>query len=373
MDTSTLLSPTSKALATASRRSSYRRKTSALRTNGSGFSSWPTPQAYSRGKDDNSVPAYSPLDGAARAWPSPTAEDAESSQSRRPGDVTLTEAAQKLWPSPVAAPNRGRTEDQVPGEPWRQVDLEVVARQWQTPGADSFRSRGGDRVDEMGLDQQARRWPSPTVPNGGRTTNDGVQDPDKAWHQVDLEAFARRWPTPDAGTGSETRDRKAELGRPATGSDLAGAAQNWPTPDTQNGWEWSPREEAEGRHAVSLHHAVEQWQTPTDPRSTTRRQVGATEREGLLASQARTWKTPTSSDGKSQACVGQRRRLLSEQAELLYTPPGPADPEPSTTSDGNSSSTPTPDSRRLLNPLFVAWLMGWPVHWFSPLPVGKVR
>jgi hypothetical protein len=29
---------------------------------------------------------------------------------------------------------------------------------WQTPATDSFRSRGGDRKDEMGLDQEARNF-----------------------------------------------------------------------------------------------------------------------------------------------------------------------------------------------------------------------
>ena len=33
---------------------------------------------------------------------------------------------------------------------------------WQTPATDSFRSRGGQRKDEMGLDQQARLWNTPT-------------------------------------------------------------------------------------------------------------------------------------------------------------------------------------------------------------------
>jgi hypothetical protein len=35
-------------------------------------------------------------------------------------------------------------------------NLNDEAAHWQTPATDSFRSRGGDRKDEMGLDQQAR-------------------------------------------------------------------------------------------------------------------------------------------------------------------------------------------------------------------------
>lgn len=52
-------------------------------------------------------------------------------------------------------------------------DLEGAVEQWQTPGTDSFRSRGGDRKDEMGLDQQARMQDIWQTPNS--------RDADK-WH-----------------------------------------------------------------------------------------------------------------------------------------------------------------------------------------------
>ncbi len=42
------------------------------------------------------------------------------------------------------------------------IQLAKQANNWQTPATDSFRSRGGDRKDEMGLDQQARTFfPTP--------------------------------------------------------------------------------------------------------------------------------------------------------------------------------------------------------------------
>jgi hypothetical protein len=39
--------------------------------------------------------------------------------------------------------------------------LPSAVNQWQTPATDSFRSRGGDRKHEMGLDQQAKQWLTP--------------------------------------------------------------------------------------------------------------------------------------------------------------------------------------------------------------------
>lgn len=41
--------------------------------------------------------------------------------------------------------------------------MEDQVEWWQTPATDSFRSRGGDRKDEMGLDQQARFFPTPAA------------------------------------------------------------------------------------------------------------------------------------------------------------------------------------------------------------------
>ena len=43
------------------------------------------------------------------------------------------------------------------------MDRAMEGPVWQTPATDSFRSRGGDRKDEMGLDQQARMFPTPAA------------------------------------------------------------------------------------------------------------------------------------------------------------------------------------------------------------------
>jgi hypothetical protein len=68
------------------------------------------------------------LNESAEHWATPNAHD-----GRRPGsDATSTQGA----------------------------NLKRDAEIWQTPGTDSFRSRGGDRKDEMLLDQEARNWPT---------------------------------------------------------------------------------------------------------------------------------------------------------------------------------------------------------------------
>jgi hypothetical protein len=82
----------------------------------------------------------------------------------------------------------------------REGQLDEAAEQiWMTPAADSFRSRGGDRKHEMGLDQQAR---------------------------------SEMWTTPRAITGgAESAERKQELGRTQSGGgDLQSQCETFPTP-----------------------------------------------------------------------------------------------------------------------------------------------
>jgi len=133
---------------------------------------------------------------------------------------------------------------------------QVVA--WQTPATDSFRSRGGERKDEQGLDQQARlwrtpdspgaggprnrkksighghqttiaeqvdQWPTPNVPNGGRSSNNTNYRKNGSKQQRQLEAVARdvlircetdQWPSPQASDtrSGVTGDIKKKNSRP---------------------------------------------------------------------------------------------------------------------------------------------------------------
>ena len=108
-----------KNLVSAWRREYFRRLKSARRTGGRGSSCWPTVQAFN--------------------------ERGDRMQYCQQGKGGLDlKSASEHWPS-----------------------------DWQTPASDSFRSRGGDRVDEQGLDQQARLWGTPRV-----TTNAGIGCPE---------------------------------------------------------------------------------------------------------------------------------------------------------------------------------------------------
>lgn len=125
-------------------------------------------------------------------WPWTRAEDAESCGNHpatsHSGD-SLT-GVTRTWKTPhgFSAGN---------GPDGNEFSTQV--RLWQTPASDSFRSRGGDRADEMGLDQQARMfWPTPTEDNanncGGpsRSREDGFSD---------LTVAVSTWPTARARDG----------------------------------------------------------------------------------------------------------------------------------------------------------------------------
>ena len=215
---------------TALRRDSSLRQKLARLTFGNAFSSWPTPRAHEVGdwQRDNGIVGMErlTLSGEAANWPTPRGEDGERAGNHPGATDSLTGA----------------------------VD------QWQTPGTDSFRSRGGDRKDEQGLDQQARDM----------------------------------WSTPHANS--------------ATGASSEG----------RDGGE-------------NIQTQVEGW----DP-----------------------WPTAGANDWKGTAKVGQRRWQLDEAAEQKF-PSFRPDLAPS--NNGSASSK----SPRRLNPLFVEWLMGWPIGWTS--------
>jgi len=132
----------------------YELQSSALRTSESACSS-------SRTLTDRH---YKPHDlvTATDTWRTPDAPGSGGPRNRQRSignghQVTIAEQAEH-WGTPNAHP---RTFDP------RQVDsgiqLANQVDQWQTPATDSFPSRGGDRKDEMGLDQQARHFPSPAA------------------------------------------------------------------------------------------------------------------------------------------------------------------------------------------------------------------
>lgn len=95
-------------------------------------------------------------------WPTPIAGDAKNSYRHSPGHLKLLGAARlATWPTPNASNGSGGGQAKRFLNPDRSNELNdaVMLAIWPTPQTDNFRSRGGDRKHEMGMDQLARSIP----------------------------------------------------------------------------------------------------------------------------------------------------------------------------------------------------------------------
>lgn len=318
------------------------------------------------------------------------------------------------WPTARVA-RGGYTRDK--GDPaMERPSLEGAASQWQTPGTDSFRSRGGDRKDEMGLDQQARTWATPKASSGGANSKRqarGAGGPD-------LMEQVSDWATPQARDHMPAHrpERIAKLKAEGHGMrNLNDEAAMWPTPnagifnDGENPDDWQARHDrhrARGiRNAVPLTIAAqrESWSTP---RSSDAEKGGPNQEfsgGGIpLPAQAANWPTPATRDFKGANDESHMDRStgklhldqLPNAVEHSFRPlrldpatplgarsltPIPFSPLPSEQStsgpllaeisalrrwserSGGAAGwrgTWTRRPRRVLNPRFVEWLMCWP-------------
>lgn len=134
----------------------------------------------------------------------------------------------------------------------------------------------------------------------------------------------------------------------------AGYAKLWPTPNVPNGgrscahvtdWRGNTAYHNGKKVQVGLEHAVKNWPTPTSSLGTKGGRVTSRKsREGgtlIEAVSARAFPTPPSNDWKGSARGGQRRGQLT---------------------DPDMGAIPASGK---LNPIWVCWLMGWPLTWFT--------
>ena len=102
----------------------------------------------------------------AEHWATPQAHDGHPGNPERVGRYGTEHGAKNLtddvtlWKTPHGMSNRDQ-KGKVGGCGGGEFALQ--ANHWQTPATDSFRSRGGDRREEMGLDQQARHFTTPAA------------------------------------------------------------------------------------------------------------------------------------------------------------------------------------------------------------------
>lgn len=209
---------------------------------------------------------------------------------------------------------------------WRtsQASLLPPPPLWTRPKASSTNARppaswenwptaGGTRNGSL---FQRPTWAPATAGNGGSVSRGGT------------------WLKPHGMSGMDSK-----TGRPGAGGEFAKQATNWPTPSASVA---NDRESPESWHARAATLKAKHMNGN-----------GA----GLpLTVAAAQWPTPMASDD------GRKVTENSNQSGLIgaayqFSHPGQALPR------GNGSSRHRLGSRRLLNPVFGAWLMGWPSTW----------
>jgi len=174
----------------------------------------------------------------------------------------------------------------------------------------------------------------------------------KGW-TIDLNTVAEMWSTPNTPTGGRSVDAETVENRGAT---------------------------EKGKRQVGLESEARHWMTP---RGTDGEKGGPNQRGSkgdlMLPSQAAQWGTPSARDWKderaSEATYTKNARPLNEQALRWPLPTSSLPPAPETGTAGlmcwcGSPGCGQASHKRRLNPLFSAWLMGWPLHWANTEPTS---
>src|SRR5215471_13351400 len=121
---------------------------------------WPTAMANDAEKRGDFDPERSPcLAAAAKTWPTVRGTEGTKggpNQAGSRGDLMLSSATAN-WATPNAHDGSRPGSDATSRQ---GANLKRDAEIWQTPATDSFRQRSGNRSNEMGLDQQARFFPT---------------------------------------------------------------------------------------------------------------------------------------------------------------------------------------------------------------------
>lgn len=199
---------------------------------------------------------------------------------------------------------------------------------WHTPHGLSGSDKSGKTAGGGGeFAKQAMHWPTPNVPNGGRSLSPadilakGATAAGK--RQVGLENVARNWPT------ARAEDAESCGNHPGATDSLTGAARLWRTPDA-----------------------------PTTGGVRTRSKSCGQGHQVVLAEQAIHWPTPAALSPKAAG-----HSVDLQDAVYAFSLP-----VPTTSTLGAPSS---PNTRRL-NPVFVECLMNLPPHWTDYTPLASI-
>lgn len=242
-----------------------------------------------------------------------------------------------------------------------QVTAESGFSSWPTARAEDSESSGmrHSRGVADTLTAVTQLWPTPMAGTPAQNGNNAAGNSD--FSRKAMELASGLWPTPRTITGgAESAERKKDLGRlESGGSDLQAEALTWLTPTTSEG---NGIRKPDGKRSVGLNTQAEKWPTPDaglHGGSNRSASPGAAVRPNLSKASEQ-WPTPAARDHKGANGAdhlenGTGRLHLDQLPNFVSHCLPPDHP----TRSGPTSS----DERRTLNPLFVEWLMGWPLNW----------
>lgn len=222
---------------------------------------WPTARREDGESAGNHPGATDSLTGATRNWTTPTATERSGQGERNKARILDVKnwmtphgmhgtdhtgktgrggefAAQATqWRTPDAPGKGGPRNRQGSIGAGHQTTIGEQAEHWQTPATDSFRSRGGDRKDEIGLDQQARFFPTPAqrdyrTPNkksyqdrGGETKGEQLQN--FVAHSLPDQTIPDGPPSLESGPTSRRQSTSKKRLNPRFVAWLLGFPPNW--------------------------------------------------------------------------------------------------------------------------------------------------
>lgn len=348
---------------------------------------WPTPVADGD-RTTNYAQGGMSL-GAAVRFPTPRAEDSESTGAHRGVPDTLTSFMKVFphagtFPTPTVYDATGKGAPRLEQKEGSRhaVSLHHLAGAWaseEDEPRETFPTPTSSMVT-VGDMEQARY-----AGNGGKRPT--YEEANQAWDPETQETF----PTP---TVADALGGPGNSGREG-GPNLRTAVDNWPTPKARDykGTDYS--RDGERRHSGDdLATAVdkrESWPTPksSDVRHGLPNRIGDGERRSNLNDAAVKWPTPMSADANGVGGAASRKdgrqsmlhhAVKADGEERTWPTPmaGPADVRDGGGHGGvklATAATEDPEAPRgQLNPDWTEWLMGWPVGWTSldPLPQGHL-
>lgn len=270
------------------------------------------------------------------SWPDSGMWDLGSAYELQTSEHPISEREYSSWPTASASiANDGESLESWDRRKQRNLDKHLNGNGMGTP-----------------LTIAATRWPTPNVPNGGRTSNVTDRREDGSKRQIDLQALASHWKTPH---GMSNRDAKGKVGG-CGGGEFALQANQWQTPATDS----FRSRGGDRKDEMGLDQQARFFPTPAqrDYRTPNKRSYqdrsGTTKGEQLqnFVEHSGNWNTPHAA--RAHDSNNSDSTYLARQVHSL--------PDQQT-QDGPQSSESGQTLPRRLNPRFVEWLLGFPITW----------